>query len=266
MVKVSRWWTVRTHVGHRVGADAVLGVDDVVRVVPAGEGERGAEHGRSTGAIRAPTVSAPSDGRGTAPAARPTAGSTGRKKPPSPPRPSVQTCTSAPRRGQRLGQREGVHHPAARLGRVGEQRDPHRAALTRRARSGRRTAGARPGGAATRRARATSAADVDLGDGEPGLGPGPGEHVAARADDLGLAEEAQPADGAGLVGRDPRRPGSPPPGRSRTGRTAGTAGPACSRGARSVTLAGQADRHGEDLGAVQGQGRARPRGTSCRSR
>ena len=91
VVNWSRWWTVRTQAAGGVGADAVLRVHDVVR-------RRGSNAARSVAierSTRSPTVSSSAaSGNGTIRSR--TAGSTGRKKPVSPPRPSVHTVTSCP--------------------------------------------------------------------------------------------------------------------------------------------------------------------------
>lgn len=95
--------------------------------------------------------------------------------------------------------------------------------------------------------------DVDLGDGETGLGPGAGEDVAAGADHLGLAEEAHAAHRAGLVGggQDDLVLGGAglvvqveELGLAVLGHARGAVGDAGGPGGQT----------GEDLGAVQGQG------------
>ena len=79
---------------------------------------------------------------------------TGRKKP-SPGSPSATTRTGMPGRDQRLGERQGVHHAAARLGRVGDQRDPRVIGIRRPAR-----VTATPGSAASPVAIAAAASEA----------------------------------------------------------------------------------------------------------
>ena len=102
-----------------VGRDAVLGVDDIE---PAGV-RRGRRRARRCSARPARRTASP--GRSTSGRTRrSTAGSTGRKNARSPPRPTVSTVTSRPG-DQGLRQGEGVDHPAAGPGGVGEQGDAH---------------------------------------------------------------------------------------------------------------------------------------------
>ena len=225
---------VRMQRADRVGADAVLRVHDVVarsgvnasrsnaidRTMRAvdrllalvGEVDQSHPHPRVDGAEEAAVAAA---------AERPHRDVDAR-----PPR--------APRRGER------VHDAAARLRRVGEQRDAHRQLPVADAvdvdRDVRRGGSAPFGRGRSRpRRRLGDLASPPL---EPVFGqrrrrPGPTTFAWPRK--RSAAHHAR----SGSTRR--RRPGSPRRGRSRRGRTAGTAGRAGSRDARSVTLAGHAD-------------------------
>ena len=200
----------------RVGADAVLRVHHVVRR------PLGARRPRPAPSIERSDPRARPARRRTPRTARRAPrrpASTGRKKSVSPPRPSVQTSTVDPAAARAPRPARACARPRRAGGRVGQQRDPHRPLAV--------GGGVELGEVVQHPARAGDlGVDVDLGDGEAALGRGAGEDVAAGPDHLGLAEEAQPAHHAGLVGGDPDDLVLRGPGASRRGRRAATAGPA----------------------------------------